>query len=126
VSGRTLADSISVSLPRDGEAAVLALRESKGSAVEVTDREILEALPLTARCESVFAEPAGAAAVAGLKKAAAGGWVGSRELVVAVITGNGLKDIAGAQKSVGRPRLIAPELGALKRLIRAHRDEIGS
>jgi len=121
VSGRTLADSISVSLPRDGVAALQALRESNGFAVEVTDAEILAAIPLLARSESVFAEPAGAAAVAGLKKAAAEGLVRSRELVTAVITGNGLKDVAGAQKAVGGPHFIKPELSELRKLMKKNR-----
>ncbi|MFH1726612.1 MAG: threonine synthase [Elusimicrobiota bacterium] len=118
VSGETIADSISVSIPRDGDAAVQALRESKGFAVSVTDGEILEAMRTTARRESVFGEPAGVASVAGLKKAAARGLVKSDEKIVALVTGNGLKDVASARKAVGEPHVIAPKMDELKRLVK--------
>lgn len=118
VSGDTIADSISVSLPRDGDAAVKALKESKGFAVSVTDAEILEAIKTTARYESVFGEPAGVASVAGLRKAAAQGLVKKGEKIVVVVTGNGLKDVASAMKAVGKPYLIEPEEGALERLVK--------
>ena len=49
VGGQTVADSISVSLPRDGRAAVRAVRESGGFAVTVSDAEILAAIPALAR-----------------------------------------------------------------------------
>ena len=119
VSGETIADSISVSLPRDGDAAVKALKESKGFAVSVTDEEILSAMRDVARRESVFGEPAGVASVAGLKKACAQGRVKPGETVVAVITGNGLKDVASAMKAVGKPHLISPDVSELKSLVGA-------
>ncbi|MCM2322363.1 MAG: threonine synthase [Oligoflexia bacterium] len=124
VSGDTLADSISVSIPRDGEAAVAALRESRGLAVSVSDQEILDAMPLLARREGVFAEPAGSAAVAGLKKAVREGKVGANERVVVVITGNGLKDVSSAMKAAGQPYSIEPNLEALRQLVK--KEQLGA
>jgi len=121
VSGKTIADSISVSIPRDGMAAVRALKESGGFAVSVTDEEILKAIPEIARGVNVFAEPAASAAYAGLKKAAASGQVKEGESVVVVITGNGLKDIESAMKSVGKPYHIKPSMESLKKLIAAEK-----
>ena len=121
VSGNTLADSISVSLPRDGAAAVQALRESGGFAVGVTDGEVLEAMKKLARTEGVFAEPAAAAAVAGLQKAVAGGKVGPRERAVVLVTGNGLKDVAGAMRAVNEPWVIDPDVADLKKLVEEER-----
>jgi threonine synthase len=118
VSGKTVADSISVSLPRDGMAAVQAVRESKGFAVSVSDEDILAAIPELARGANVFAEPAGAAAWAGLKKAAAQGLVKAEEVCVTMVTGNGLKDIASARKTVGSPYSSAADLGEFKLLAR--------
>jgi threonine synthase len=118
VSGKTVADSISVSLPRDGQAAVRAVRESQGFAVAVSDAEILAAIPELARGVNVFAEPAAAAAWAGLKKAAAGGLVGSGKTAALLVTGNGLKDVASARRSVGAPYRVEPDLGSLKSLVR--------
>ncbi len=120
VSGETIADSISVSLPRDGEAAVQALKESKGFAISVTDEEILAAMRDTARRESVFGEPAGVASIAGLRQAVARKLVKSDEKIVALVTGSGLKDVASALKAVGQPHLIEPEISELKKLVKEH------
>ncbi len=117
VSGRTLADSISVRVPRDGQAAVSAIKDSGGFAVSVTDDEILAAIPELARGSNVFAEPAGAASWAGLRKAAAQGLVRENESVVLLVTGSGLKDVGAAMKSVGKPHVIKPDLGELKKLV---------
>ncbi|MCX5785651.1 MAG: threonine synthase [Elusimicrobia bacterium] len=117
VSGATIADSISVSMPRDGLAAIMAIKDSGGFAVSVTDAEILEAIPQIARGSNVFAEPAAAASFAGLKKAAAAGLVKDSESAVVLISGNGLKDIQSAMKSVGKPFVIKPDIGELKKLV---------
>jgi threonine synthase len=117
VSGATIADSISVSMPRDGMAAVMAIKDSGGFAVSVTDAEILEAIPLIARGSNVFAEPAAAATYAGLRKAVKEGKVKENESVVLLISGNGLKDIQSAMKSVGKPYIINPDIEELKKLV---------
>jgi len=117
VSGKTIADSISVSLPRDGLAAVMAIRDSEGFAISVTDAEILEAIPRLARGSNVFAEPAAAATYAGLCKAVREGTVTENESVVLLITGNGLKDIQSAMQSVGKPYVINPDMAELRELI---------
>ncbi len=103
VSATTVADSISVDIPRDGLAAVRAVIESGGAAVTVPDAEILAAIPEIARGAGVFAEPAASCAWAGLKQAAADGIVKPDETVVCLCTGNGLKDIASARKAAGEP-----------------------
>lgn len=96
VSATTMADSISVDLPRDGVAAVRAVVESGGFAVEVTDAQIREAIVSLSRRAGVFAEPAGATSYAGLLEWVAGGRRGGYENVVCLITGNGLKDVTAA------------------------------
>ncbi len=117
VSGKTVADSISVSLPRDGMAAVMAIHDSGGFAVSVTDAEALAAIPRIARGSNVFAEPAAAVTYAGLVKAVREGKVKDNESVVLLITGNGLKDIQSAMRSVGKPYVINPDIGELRRLL---------
>ena len=103
VAATTVADSISVDIPRDGLAAVRAVIESGGAASAVPDAEILSAIPEIARGAGVFAEPAASCAWAGLKKAAKDGIVKPDETVVCMCTGNGLKDIASARKAAGEP-----------------------
>jgi len=117
VSGATIADSISVSIPRDGEAAVQALRESGGLAIGVSDAEILTGMRRLAREEGVFAEPAAAAAVAGLLQAQARGVFRTEDKIVTLITGNGLKDVASAMKAVGQPFSISPTMDDLRQLM---------
>ncbi|MHB2016737.1 MAG: threonine synthase [Candidatus Xenobia bacterium] len=115
---QTVADSISVGIPRAGAQAVRALRESKGEGVRVSDREILEAMRLLARDTGVFAEPAGSAAVAGLMRAVREGRVSADERVVVIVTGNGLKDVAGAMQAVdNQPVVVPPDPKALEALV---------
>lgn len=116
VSGETIADSISVQVPRDGYAAVKAIRESKGSAISVTDDEILCAIPELAERTGVFAEPAGVVPYAALKKAVSGGMVGEDEVVVLLVSGGGLKDIDSALKSVAQPYKVQPDFDEVKKL----------
>jgi threonine synthase len=97
----TLADSIAVGVPRNGDKALAAIRESKGIAVNVSDDEILAAMRLLGKSAGVFGEPAGVAGTAGLAKAAARGLIPQDALVVSIVTGNGLKDTASAQKAAG-------------------------
>lgn len=119
VSGETVADSISVSLPRDGEAAVAAIRESHGFGVTVPDEAILAAIGEVARGAGVFGEPAAVTAWAGLKAAVGQGLVDPDGSVVILITGSGLKDIASAMKAVSEPRVISPDASALDELFGA-------
>lgn len=117
VLSSTVADSISVDLPRDGLAAVRAVIESGGDATVVSDDEIVRAIPELARGAGVFAEPAAAAAWAGTKKLFAEGRITAGAHTVCLVTGNGLKDVARARQSVGEPLVIAPELDAAERAI---------
>jgi threonine synthase len=116
VSGDTVADSISVSLPRDGDAAVKAIRESGGFGVAVTDAAILAAIGKVARGAGIFAEPAAATSYAGLEEAVKRGLIDPGWQVVALITGNGLKDVASAMKVAGEPRVISPDPAMLDTL----------
>ena len=119
VSGDTVADSISVCVPRDGEAAVRAVRESKGFGVRVTDDEILAAIPELARGAGVFGEPAGVTSLAALKKAAAEGKIDAGWDVVMMVTGNGLKDVASVMKVTEEPRQISADPAKLEDIFRS-------
>jgi threonine synthase len=114
----TLADSIAVGVPRNWKKAVLAVAESGGTMINVSDEEILEAMRYTGRLTGIFAEPAAATAVAGLRRAVAEGLVGRRAGVVAVITGNGLKDVQSARSAVAQPFEIAPDGDGLADILR--------
>lgn len=106
----TVADSISVGAPRNWAKALRAVRKTDGDMVSVSDEEILSAIPELARKTGVFGEPAGAAAFAGFRKMAGEGKLGKDERVAVVVTGNGLKDIESARKSVGAPIVSEPSI----------------
>jgi threonine synthase len=83
---------------------VRAVQESGGKIVCVSDDAIMEAMRLTARLGGVYGEPAGATAVAGLADPEVTG------SVVAVVSGSGLKDVAGAQAAGGEPHDVSADL----------------
>jgi threonine synthase len=116
VSARTLADSISVDLPRDGVRAVRAARDTDGSYIIVSDDEILAAVADLGRA-GIFAEPAGATSYAGLVKALQAGVIDPNDPVLVINTGSGLKDIKSAMQAVGTAPVIEPTLEAVKRVI---------
>jgi threonine synthase len=116
VNARTLADSISVDLPRDGVRAVRAARETGGAYVLVSDAEILSAIAELGKV-GIFAEPAGAASYAGLVKAVQSGVILADQPVLVLNTGSGLKDVRAAMQAVPEAPVIEPNLKALKRII---------
>ena len=117
VAAHSVADSIVAGLPRDRIKALRAVRETGGAYLRVSDEEIIAAIPALAQGVGVFAEPAAAAAYAGLVRAVEQGLVTADERVVVLATGSGLKDVATAIKSVGKPHTIAPDLADVRRVL---------
>jgi threonine synthase len=117
VEAHSVADSIVTGLPRDRIKALRAVRESRGAFLRVSDEQIITAIPALARGCGVFAEPAAAAAYAGLVEATRQGLVDPDERVIVLATGSGLKDIATAMKSVGEPAIIAPDVANVRRAL---------
>ena len=116
VSASTLADSISVDLPRDGVRAVRAARETGGTYLIVPDQAILNAIAELGRV-GIFAEPAAATAYAGLVKAVDEGVVAPEDPVLVLSTGSGLKDIKAAMQAVTEAPIIEPTLAAVKKVL---------
>jgi threonine synthase len=117
IEAQTVADSISADLPADRIKGLRAVRATNGAYVKVTDEEIVAAIPVLARGSGVFAEPAGAAAYAGLVQGIKEGRIGSEDRVVILSTGNGLKDIASARKAVSEPFVVDKDLADVKRAL---------
>lgn len=88
----TIATAIRIGNPASWELAVNAKDESNGQVNAVSDEEIANAFKLLARKEGVFAEPGSAASIAGLIQQLEKGNIEKGSKVVAVLTGNGLKD----------------------------------
>jgi threonine synthase len=114
VAAQTIADSISVDLPRDGVRAVQAVKQTHGQFVVVSDAQILAAIAELGRV-GIFAEPAGSTAYAGLAKALEQGLVGAEDPVLVINTGNGLKDTRAAMQAVAAAPIIEPSMAALKK-----------
>lgn len=94
----TVATAIRIGNPASWQLATAARDESGGMIDSVTDEEIMEAHKLIARTEGIFAEPGSCASIAGLKKQVELGAIQANSRVVAVLTGNGLKDPESAMQ----------------------------
>jgi threonine synthase len=106
----TIADSIEVGRPRNTVKACKALSQSSGTSLLVSDEDILRAEKTLGSTEGIYAEPAGAAPIAGVRKALEQGLIHDDETVCIVVTGNGLKDSESARETGGEPTSIAPDL----------------
>ena len=96
----TVATAIRIGDPASWTKAIEARDASGGRITAVTDDEILAAYRALARYEGIFCEPASAASVAGVTKAAAAGELDPDATVVCVLTGHGLKDPTTAERQV--------------------------
>lgn len=104
----TVATAIRIGNPASWERAVQAAEESKGKIDEVSDAEIIEAYKLLARKEGIFAEPASCASIAGVIKQRKRNEIQEGSTVVAVLTGNGLKDPTIAMEVADIQPLVLP------------------
>jgi len=114
----TVATAIRIGNPANWKKTVRAVKESGGSVSTVTDSKILEAQKALAKNEGIFAEPAGAAALAGLIRDIEAGEIDRTSSVVCVSTGHGLKDPDVAISQSAKPRTIEASLEALQKLLR--------
>ncbi|RLG82495.1 MAG: threonine synthase, partial [Thermoprotei archaeon] len=89
---KTIATGLEDTFPLDGDAGLRALYTTKGYGAAVEDELILKAMKMLASLEGIFAEPSGAAGLAGLIKAIDDGMVDKDETIIVLVTGHGLKD----------------------------------
>jgi threonine synthase len=82
----------------------------------VGDDDILKAIA-TLGPQGIFAEPAGAAAYAGLVQAVADGIVSAEDPIVVLNTGSGLKDVRATMQAVEPAPVIEPTLEAVKKVL---------
>ncbi|MBK5223424.1 MAG: threonine synthase [Acidimicrobiia bacterium] len=110
----TVAGSLAMGDPPDGEAVLAAARASGGQVVAAAEGEILPAAELLERIEKIAVEPAGGVVIAALARLVADGTVGTDERVVAVLTGAAVGTrVAGLVPGVGGTDTIDPSVGAL-------------
>ncbi|HBY66056.1 MAG TPA: threonine synthase [Acholeplasmataceae bacterium] len=109
----TIADSISVGIPRNPIKALRAVKDSKGAWIEVTDAHILRSMKMLGSLEGIFGEPAGVTALSGVEQALTDQIIKHDETVTVIMTGNGLKDPNNAQKAIDQPVILQPKLTSL-------------
>lgn len=102
VSSTTIADSISVDIPRNGFYACKQLQEHHGCCMTVSDEAIIQAQKELSTESGLFAEPAAVTSFAGFLKVK--DELPPEATVVLLITGNGLKDINSAMKGIQVPK----------------------
>lgn len=110
----TLADSISVDIPRNFYMARQFLLNYNGKTAVVSDQAILQASKKLASENGLFAEPAAAAAYAGYLQFAEEQPPAAGSDAVVLLTGSGLKDLQSVQKLLDIPKAVSPNLEALK------------
>jgi len=113
----TIADSISVGVPRNPVKAMRAVERSGGSWIAVSDHNILKAMKMLGSNEGIFTEPAGAASLAGAEEALKIGIIKPGETVCIIATGNGLKDTKNAMEAAGKPIYVEPDMNELFKVI---------
>jgi len=113
----SIADSLTVETPRNAIGCLAEIRASEGGGVTVSDEAILAAISRLARASGVFAEPAGAAALAGLEAALDEGLVNRDERIVLMVTGNGLKDVNAAARALPPLEPVEASIEAVERAV---------
>jgi threonine synthase len=114
---QTVATAIRIGRPASGALALAARDESGGLIEAVSDDEILAAYRDLARHEGIFCEPASAASVAGVRKVAAAGRIDPSTTIVAVLTGQGLKDPDTAMSLAVPPLEAEPSVEGVRRAL---------
>ena len=117
VKPNTIAKSLAIGNPADGYYALKVIGDSGGSAVASDDDEIVDGIKLLAESEGIFAETAGGVVIAGLKRLVESGRVDRDELVVAFITGAGLKTQEAVVDKINKALHIAPTVASFEEAI---------
>jgi threonine synthase len=115
VKPATIAKSLAIGNPADGYHAAGLIAESGGWSEDVTDEEIIAGIKLLAETEGIFTEPAGGVTVAVTKKLIGQGRIGTDDLTVIAITGNGLKTPEAVR--LAPPAVIEPKIAQFERAI---------
>ena len=126
VKPNTIAKSLAIGTPADGFYALKVMKETGGSADDISDDEIREAIKLLAETEGIFAETAGGVTVGVAKKLIASGKIPAKDSVVLCITGNGLKTLDAVNGHAGSPREIKPSLREFEGLLATENQTAGA
>ncbi len=115
----TIAKSLAIGNPADGEFALSVVRSTGGAIDAASDPEIIEGIRLLAQTEGIFAETAGGVTVAVLKKLVASGAIKRGERTVVYVTGNGLKTPDAVADSLAEPLRVPASLDRFQEALAA-------
>jgi threonine synthase len=124
VRPNTIAKSLAIGNPADGYYSLKVLEQSGGFGVTVTDEEVVEGMKLLAEAEGIFAETAGGVVIAGLRRLAAQGRIGPDELVVAFITGAGLKTQEAVLDALTPPLHVEPHVTSFEEAVARRKEAV--
>jgi len=116
-SAKTIADSISVDIPRNFRMAAQYLSNYNGEVMRVSDQEILSASAQLSRTTGIFTEPAAAAAFAGYLKAKSDRQLTQGSENVVLLTGSGLKDLNAVQSLLSIPEAVSPDIESIEKFL---------
>ncbi len=114
----TIAKSLAIGDPGDGQYVLRRLKQYNGFAEESNNKEILDAILLLARTEGIFTEPAGGVSVAVLKKMVDEGKIDKNDCTVCYVTGNGLKTTEVMMEMLPKPQVMQADVGKILALVR--------
>jgi len=113
----TIADSISVDIPRNYYMAQKYIADYNGEYISVSDKAILEASSILSKNTGLFAEPAAAAAFAGMLAYKNTNKIPISSNNIVLLTGSGLKDLNTVSSIIKMPKAINPSIENLKELL---------
>jgi len=114
----TIAKSLAIGDPGDGQYVLKRLKQYNGYAEESSNKEILDAILLLARTEGIFTEPAGGVSVAVLKKMVEAKKIDKNDLVICYVTGNGLKTTEVMMEVLSKPQTMQADIAKISALVR--------
>jgi threonine synthase len=126
VRPNTIAKSLAIGNPADGYYTLKIMADTDGAGAAATDDEIVAGIRLLAETEGLFAETAGGVTIACLKQLVEKGHVHPDELVVAYITGAGLKTQEAVADVLPAPLSIEPTLASFEAALAARREAVAS
>lgn len=112
----TIADSISVDIPRNFFMAQKFIQEYDGEYISVTDDEIIEASSILSKNTGLFAEPAAATSFAGILAYSKVNKIEKKSNNIVLLTGSGLKDLKSVSSILDMPKAIKPTIDELNNL----------
>ena len=115
-SSSTIADSISVDIPRNFYMSQHFIKTYAGNYLSVSDDEIIKASLILSKNTGIFSEPAAAAAFAGLLSYSKNHQITDNSNNIVLLTGSGLKDLSSVKKIFNISESIKPSIKEMKKL----------